>query len=68
MCGIFSSYGLKIIIKVNKKVVNFFDVIFNLFDGKYMVYIKFGNNLFYVNRKLNYLFRIIENNLKFINK
>lgn len=54
-------YGFKIMIEVNKKIVNFFDVMFNLFSGKYMLYNKFNNILFYVNKKFNYLLCIIDN-------
>jgi len=36
LCGISSSYGLKITIKANNNAVNFLDVTLNLSDGKYM--------------------------------
>ena len=68
LCGIFSSYGLKITIEANKKVVNFLDVTLNLSDGKYMAYTKPGNIPLYVNRKSNHPPRIIENIPKSINK
>ena len=68
LCGIFSSYGLKITIEANKKAVNFLDVTFNLSDGKYMAYTKPGNIPLYVNRKSNHPPRIIENIPKSINK
>ena len=68
LCGIFSSYGLKITIEANKKTVNFLDVTLNLSDGKYMAYTKPGNTPLYVNRKSNHPPRIIENIPKSINK
>lgn len=68
LCGIFSSYGLKITIEANKKTVNFLDVTLNLSDGKYMAYTKPGNIPLYVNRKSNHPPRIIENIPKSINK
>ena len=68
LCGIFSSYGLKITIEANKKAVNFLDVTLNLSDGKYMAYTKPGNIPLYVNRKSNHPPRIIENIPKSINK
>ena len=67
LCGIFSSYGLKITIEANK-TVNFLDVTLNLSDGKYMAYTKPGNIPLYVNRKSNHPPRIIENIPKSINK
>ena len=45
LCGIFSSYGLKITIEANKKAINFLDVTLNLSDGKYMAYTKPGNTI-----------------------
>ena len=68
LCGIFSSYGLKITIEANKKTVNFLDVTLNLSDGKYMAYTKPGNTPLYVNRKSNHPPRINENIPKSINK
>ena len=68
LCSIFSSYGLKITIEVNKKTINFLDVTLNLSDGKYMPYTKPGNIPLYVNRKSNHPLRIIENIPKSINK
>ena len=68
LCGISSSYGLKITIKANNNAVNFLDVTLNLCDGKYMAYTKLGNTPLCVNRKPNHPPRIFENITKFINK
>ena len=68
LCGIFSSYGLKITIEANKRTVNFLDVTFNLSDRKYMPYAKPGNISLYVNRKSDHPLCIIENIPKSINK
>ena len=68
LCGIFSSYGLKITIEANKKTVNFPDVTLNLSDGKYMAYTKAGNTPLYVNRKSIHPPCIIENIPKSISK
>lgn len=35
ICVVFSEKGLKIIIEVNKKVINYLDVILNFNNGKY---------------------------------
>ena len=43
LCGIFTSYGLKITIEAKKKAVNFLDITLNLSHGKYMAYTKPGN-------------------------
>lgn len=64
----FSKNGLKIIIEVNKKIVNFFDVILNLNNGFYELYVKFNNILFYVYSESNYLYFILKNIFLVINK
>ena len=68
LCGIFTSYGLKIKIEAKKKAVNFLHITLNLSDGKYMAYTKPGNTPLYVNRKSNHPPRIIENIPKSINR
>ena len=40
LCSIFNTYGLKIIIEANQKIVNFLEVTLNLSAGKYQPYSK----------------------------
>ena len=51
---IFSRYGLKIDIWVNKKVVNFLDITLDLNTGLYTPYMKENNTILYVNKKSNH--------------
>ena len=51
---IFSRYGLKIDILVNKKVVNFLDITLDLNTGLYIPYMKENNTILYVNKKSNH--------------
>lgn len=64
----FVKNNLCIIIEVNKKVVNFFDVILDLIIEKYKFYFKFIIILFYVYSKFNYFLCIIKNIFEVINK
>lgn len=64
----FVKNNLCIIVEVNKKVVNFFDVILDLIIEKYKLYLKFVIILFYVYSKFNYFFCIIKNIFEVINK
>lgn len=68
ICKIFWKCDLKIIIEVNKKVVNFLDVILDLNMEKFKLYFKLLNILFYVYSKLNYFFNIIRNILELVNR
>ena len=54
LCFIFQTYGLKITIEANKKVVNFLDVTLNLNTGKFHPYSKPNNTPLYVHNKSNH--------------
>ena len=47
--SLFKKYGLEIIIKCNKKVVDYLDVTFNLKDGTYKPCHKPDNKITYIN-------------------
>ena len=52
--SLFEKYGLEIIIKCNKKVVDYLDVTFNLQDGNYKPYRKPDNKITYINVQSNH--------------
>ena len=54
LCSTFNTYGLKITIEANKKIVNFLDVTLNLSTGKYQPYSKPNNIPLYVHSKSNH--------------
>ena len=60
--SVFKSNGLKITIEVNKKVVNFLDVTFDLSSGTYRPYMKPNNKLLYFHRLSNHLPTLLTNN------
>ena len=51
---VFKSDGLKITTDANKKIVNLFDVTFNLTKGSYKPYMKPDNKLSYVHQQSNH--------------
>ena len=51
---IFKEHGLDIIIQCNMRVVNYFDVTFNLNDGTYKTYTKPNNEIKYIHRNSNH--------------
>lgn len=53
---------------MNKRIVNFFDVMFDFIIERFKLYLKLVIIFFYVYSKLNYLFNIIRNILEVINK
>jgi len=54
ICNILKQEGLKITIEANKKVVNFLDVLLDLYTGKYKPFNKPNNNPTYVHIKSNH--------------
>ena len=68
LCSIFNTYGLKITIEANKKIVNFLDVTLNLSTGKYQPYSKPNNIPLYVHSKSNHPPGILRNIPLSINK
>ena len=51
---IFKEHGLDIIIQCNMRVVNYFDVTFNLNDETYKTYTKPNNEIKYIHRNSNH--------------
>ena len=68
LCSIFNTYGLKITIEANEKIVNFLDVTLNLSTGKYQPYSKPNNIPLYVHSKSNHPPGILRNIPLSINK
>ena len=54
MCRIFKSNGLRITIEVNKQIVNFLDVTFNLTNNTHHPYTKANTTLQYVHKESNH--------------
>ena len=67
LCSIFNTYGLKITIEANKKIVNFLDVTLNLSTAKYQPYSKPNNIPHYVHSKRNHPPSILRNTFLSIN-
>ena len=57
---IFKKIGFKIGIETNLKIVNFFDLTFNLINGSYKPYKKPNNTLLYINKNSNHPPQIIK--------
>ena len=57
---IFKKVGFKIEIRTHLKIVNFFDVTFNLTNGTYQPYKKPNDPLFYVNTSSNHPPQVIK--------
>ena len=68
LLSIFNTYGLKITIEANKKIVNFLDVTLNLSTGKYQPHSKPNNIPLYVHSKSNHPSSILRNIPLSINK
>ena len=54
ICKIFEKHNLRITIEVNKKVVDFLDVTFNLDTGDFKPFMKPNDTPLYVNRNSNH--------------
>ena len=68
ICKIFEKHNLRITIEVNKKVVDFLDVTFNLDTGDFKPFMKPNDTPLYVNRNSNHPPSIIKNLPAGINK
>ena len=65
---IFNSFGLKITVETNKKVVNFLDITFNLHNGTFQPYRKPNDEPLYIHSQSNHPLSILRQLPSSINK